>query len=61
LIYSKPLWTALAKIRMPSLRICGIMSFFDVFMPHMLTNDGRRFVEIAEPYLRALPAPDSQT
>jgi hypothetical protein len=39
---------------------CGIMSFNEVFMPHMLSNDGRRLVEVFEQYL-ALPAPDQSS
>lgn len=35
---------------------CGIMSFEAVFMPHMLTNDGRTLLERVEE-AKMLPAP----
>lgn len=38
---------------------CGIMSFNEVFMPHMITSDGRRVIEVMEEH-KLLPAPEAQ-
>lgn len=42
---------------------CGMLEFDEIFLPHMLTFDGRTVLEVlrADPALVALPAPEGQT